>query len=141
MYSNIILPLDGSEYAERALPVALRLLSDGEGPRNLHIIRVLEFGIGWTSNSVILAQEEGKKIAEDYLAGLALGERAPGTRITTEVHTGPSPAQVIADYAEKIQADLIVMTCHGRSGLSQFFVGSQTERTLRLAKCSILVVR
>jgi nucleotide-binding universal stress UspA family protein len=102
---------------------------------------VLEFGTGWSSTAVIRALEDEKEIATTYLASLSLEPTSPDLEIIPEVIPGSSPAQVIADYAAKIGADLIVMTCQGRSGFSQFMVGSQTERTLRLAACSILIVR
>jgi nucleotide-binding universal stress UspA family protein len=139
MYSKVILPLDGSEEAEKALPEAVRLTT--HGVRELHIIRVLEVGTAWSAATVADAMDEAKAAAEQYLDSLSLGLRPAEVQITREVLVGASPALVIADYAEKIGADLIVMTCHGRSGFQQFLVGSQTERVLRLAKCSILVVR
>jgi len=47
----------------------------------------------------------------------------------------------IREYAEKIDADLIVMASHGRRGLLRFFLGSTTERVLKGAPCPVLIVR
>lgn len=141
MYSKIVLPLDGSEEAEKALPEALRLVSAGRDPRELYIIRVLEIGSAWSASAVIEALAEAREAATTYLESLPLGLRPAEVSIVREVLAGASPARVITDYADKVEADLIVMTCHGRSGFHQFMVGSQTEQALRLSKRSILVVR
>lgn len=141
MYNKIIVPLDGSDESEKALPAAIRLLQLETGPRELHILRVLELGSGWTAASVIRAQDEEKQAVEEFLNSLKL-EDIPSDCEVKKVHrNASSPAQAIADYAQEIDAKLIVMTCHGRTGLSQFILGSQTERTLQLTKCSVLVVR
>ena len=52
-----------------------------------------------------------------------------------------SAAHGIADHAEKMGADLIVMPSHGRTGLRRALVGSVTERVVRLAHCPVLVLR
>jgi nucleotide-binding universal stress UspA family protein len=52
-----------------------------------------------------------------------------------------SPAGVIAHHAAQIGAELLVVSTHGRTGLSRVVVGSVAERLVRLAPCSVLVVR
>lgn len=140
MYRTILLPLDGSDESEKALAQVTRLLQLQKEGGVLHILRVLELGTGWSSASVIRAQAEEKAVVDEYLEGLSL-EMPSGWEVEKVHRSEASPAQAIAGYAEEVGADLIVMTCHGRSSLSQFILGSQTERTLQLAKCSVLVVR
>jgi nucleotide-binding universal stress UspA family protein len=50
------------------------------------------------------------------------------------------PFGIIVDYAEKEGVDLIVMSSHGRSGLSRMLIGSVTDKILRGAPCPVLVV-
>ena len=50
------------------------------------------------------------------------------------------PFEVILDCAEKERADLIVVSSHGRSGLSRMLIGSVTDKLLRSATCPVLVV-
>ena len=47
----------------------------------------------------------------------------------------------IADYAEEIGADIIVIPSHGRTGLKRLLIGSVAERVLRLAHCTVVVVK
>lgn len=51
------------------------------------------------------------------------------------------PARVIADQAKKFRASMIIMGSHGRTGLKRLMVGSIAERTLRYAKCPVLIVK
>jgi nucleotide-binding universal stress UspA family protein len=51
------------------------------------------------------------------------------------------PGHEITDYAERVEADLIVMPSHGRTGLSRLLIGSVAERVIRLAHCPVLVLR
>jgi nucleotide-binding universal stress UspA family protein len=53
---------------------------------------------------------------------------------------GP-PAQVIAEVASKLPADLIVMVTHGRRGLARLVEGSIAEKVLRIAPCPVLAIR
>ena len=51
------------------------------------------------------------------------------------------PARTISDAAESHGCDLIVMSSHGRTGLKRALLGSVAERTVRLAKCPVMIVR
>ncbi len=51
------------------------------------------------------------------------------------------PTDVIVRLAKELSVDLIVMGTHGRSGLSHLLMGSVAEKVVRLAPCSVLVVR
>jgi nucleotide-binding universal stress UspA family protein len=64
--------------------------------------------------------------------------RVPKMRML--MRTG-APALVIADVAQKLKTDLIVMSTHGRTGISHLFLGSVTEKVVRTAACPVLTVR
>jgi nucleotide-binding universal stress UspA family protein len=51
------------------------------------------------------------------------------------------PARVIANQAKKTRARMIVMGSHGRTGLKRLVLGSVAERTLRYARCPVLIVK
>ena len=57
-----------------------------------------------------------------------------------EVVVAGQPYSAIVDCAENEHIDLVVMSSHGRSGLSRMLIGSVTDRLLRAAKCPVLVV-
>ena len=61
-------------------------------------------------------------------------------RISFRVDFG-DPGHRIAEYAEEIAADVIVMPSHGRTGLQRLLIGSVAERVLRLAHCPVLVLK
>jgi nucleotide-binding universal stress UspA family protein len=61
-------------------------------------------------------------------------------KVTLHVESG-NPAEVIVDYAAKVNADMIVMATHGRTGLRHLVLGSCAEKVVRAAGCPVLVVR
>ncbi len=142
MYKKILVPLDGSPESEKALPRAAELL-DPNQESVLFLLRVLEIPSvsSWTSTNLIRAHDEEEKAVQEYLDSVEVPGLPASATLDLVSHPGPSPAQAIADVAEEQGVDLIVMTCQGRSGFRQFLLGSQTEKTLRLAKGSVLVVR
>jgi nucleotide-binding universal stress UspA family protein len=60
--------------------------------------------------------------------------------ILKEVLVG-DPGTTCAERAQEIGAELIIVSSHGRSGISRFLLGSVAERILRLAKCPVLVIK
>lgn len=82
--------------------------------------------------------EEG--MARERLAGLAAEFAGAGHPVHTEMRVG-NPAAELADAAAEHGAGLIVVGAHGRTGLERFLIGSVSERLLRHAPCSVLVVR
>ena len=74
----------------------------------------------------------------DNLKGLK--ENIPASiDVVTAVETG-NPAKQIVRYAERVEADLIVMGTHGRTGVTRALMGSVTERVVRTANCPVLTV-
>lgn len=64
----------------------------------------------------------------------------PGTFRSLIVARG-DPARVIANQANKVHASMIVMGTHGRTGLKRLVLGSVAERTLRYARCPVLIIK
>lgn len=135
-FKNVLVPLDGSPLAEHALVTALDLARDGA---SLMLMRSAEAsaipGADQSEMQVAVVRE-----AEEYLADMAarLG-RAGIANVETSVWYGPA-ASTIAEAAERRQADLIVMSTHGRSGLGRLVLGSVTESVLRSTKTPMLLV-
>jgi nucleotide-binding universal stress UspA family protein len=73
---------------------------------------------------------------EDFLSGLPL-ENIDWEKLTGEGHA----ASAIADQANNVQADMIVIGTHGRSGLPHMLLGSVAEKVVRSASCSVLTIR
>lgn len=138
MYKRILIPLDGSEFAEAALPHACALAACTGA--ELVLLRVavqpLYGSVSPDSSPSIRADTEAE--ASAYLDRVAGELRAAGFRVTAETCTGPV-AETILDYAAGIRADLIVMSTHGRSGLARWFIGSVADKIVRGARLPVLL--
>jgi nucleotide-binding universal stress UspA family protein len=131
--SSILVPLDGSEFAERALPPALEIVRLSGA--SLHLVRVVESlwtlayptspYDGATPDPYVIQQldEQLTDDATGYLKGVASRLQAEGAEATWSVARG-RPVDEIAVAAHALNAGLIVTTTHGRGGVSRMFQGS-----------------
>lgn len=109
----------------------------------LHVIHVADV----ISTSAAQFYPEGPADPEAKAGGLALeqlqtvltAEAAPGA--TPAVRVARDPAIEIVRYAKEIQAGMIVIGTHGRTGVSRLLMGSVAEHVVRTAPCPVLVVR
>ena len=142
MYKKILVPLDGSELAKKALDHAEKLGKFFES--EIFLFQVVPFMPIYGSPELVtplIIDEKQKESAEKYLATLAEGLRQRGLNVTTIVRTGQQVAVEIIDFAKESGVDLIVMSTHGRSGVSRWVFGSVAERVLREGNTPILMVR
>ncbi|HZD11129.1 MAG TPA: universal stress protein [Candidatus Binatia bacterium] len=137
MLREIVVPLDGSTLAECVLPHALAIAQAFEG--RLTLLHVLE-STPTSGRLSPLDWQLRKMEARSYLAEVAGRLQSCGFRVTQEVLEGPAAAS-IADFAHKHQADLIVLSTHGRGGLSRWNVSSVVQKVSQLAYTSLLLVR
>jgi nucleotide-binding universal stress UspA family protein len=145
-YKNILVPLDGSSLAERALPVARALAQKFDS--QIILLRVLdipsptpptshpEVTIGWVRE----AREYALQEAQSYLQAVQseLDRQGVATQILLR---DTSPAEDILDAVRTEGIDLIVMSSHGRGGLARWTFGSVAERVARHSLCPVLLVR
>jgi nucleotide-binding universal stress UspA family protein len=134
----ILVPLDGSELAERALGPA-RQLAVATGATLLLVQVVPEHDRGAATG---LSDEI--EDAQRYLAGLASRLRAPVGReaaptILTQACTG-DPAERIVREAQLWRTDLIAMSTHGRGGIGRLVHGSVAGAVLRASPVPVLLV-
>ena len=85
------------------------------------------------------AEQSQKKGAQEYLASVITAAKKDGLKAKSVVSEG-NPADAIIEYAEKNGVDLIVMSTHGRSGVTRFAMGSVTDKVIRTAVQPVLVV-
>ena len=140
MYEKILIPLDGSEVGESALPYVEDLLSklSPEVKVEVTLLQVLQPvqphvvngyqvpDVAYTEKEV----EETKKKAVDYLNKAGETLISKGVTVIAKVGIGDASEEIIK-AAEEINADLIAMSTHGRSGLSRWAFGSVTDKVLR----------
>ncbi|HEX8036734.1 MAG TPA: universal stress protein [Ktedonobacterales bacterium] len=151
MFNHIVVPLDGSERAEQALPIAARIASKGGGVVTLlRVVDVQEWygpyfvptggGMmpsgGWTPSS---GMNEGREVAEAYLKGMAASPTLLAVQTSVMVRDGAA-AHVILEEIELQHADLVVMGSHGRTGLSRWALGSVAEHVARHATVPVLIL-
>jgi nucleotide-binding universal stress UspA family protein len=135
---TILVPLDGSTVAEAALAPAVALAR--EAGAKLVLLRAAEAHTLPTADP-IAAQVDVMREAEEYLARTRAKVMGAGI-VDVEVSAWYGPAvEAIVEAARYRDADLIVMSSHGRSGVARLVIGSVTERVLRGTSVPILVIR
>jgi nucleotide-binding universal stress UspA family protein len=138
MISKVMAPLDGSEFAEKALPFAAEVAARA-GAELLLFTSVQPVGV-WDATASAINWEREEQMAEDYLQEKAASLRGRVPRVRVLRRHG-EPASSILDVAESEGVSLIVMSTHGRTGLLRFFFGSTTDRVVQHARCPLLLVR
>lgn len=148
MFKKLLVPLDRSELAERALPYAVSLAEEYEAELLLLVIlqKVPTYIIGseMGMHSYTLVEDEMKREAESaqaYLDELAEKYGPSKIKIRTMVLQEQSVAAGIVDTAKAEQADVIIKTTHGRSGPSRWVFGNVATKVLQQAPCPVFLVR
>ena len=145
MFKKILVPLDGSQLAEKALPYAEALTQQFAAElilvMVLHrpLVMPLDYGVTLPPVEEITAHEQ--QAARDYLNRLQaeLGQRQVPTRII--ILESMSTAEAIIDLASDEKVDLIVKTTHGRSGPSRWIFGNVALKVLQQTPCPVFLVR
>ena len=142
MMKGILVPLDGSLIAEHALAVAAKLARSTDG--TLILVQALAFPAEYdsplVSQVIPLAIDDQDRQAQAYLTRQASLPMLSGLSIETAVLT-QAPALSILNAATEYQADMIVMTSHGRTGISRWVFGSVAGHVARQAPVPVLVLR
>ena len=146
MFKRILIPVDGSESANKALVTALQLAREAGGRvRLIHVIEELaylsgyaQFG-GYSGELITAIRESGTKLLNDAMAiAQAAGVEADNLLLD---NFGGRLAEAVVDAAKQWNADLIVVGTHGRRGVGRVLLGSGAEQIIRLARVPVLVVR
>jgi nucleotide-binding universal stress UspA family protein len=144
MFQRIVVPLDGSLRAERAIPVAARLARASGG--SVVLLRVVSTATEpWTT---MVSQPPRRQQALDaelteaeaYLSEVATRPKLDHVPTETVALSG-STASTILDGAHSCQADLIVLCSHGYTGLTRWVLGSVAEKVARHAGVPVLILR
>ena len=144
MFKRIVVPLDGSPRAERALPVAARLARASGG--SIVLLQVVhppfDYGLYLTQQSVLIEQDITEKItqATHYLSSLAQSDEFEGIGMQVETLCG-SVAPTLLTFAQSCGADLIVLCSHGYTGFQRWVLGSIADHVTRHAPAPVLIVR
>jgi len=141
MYKKILVPLDGSELAKKALGHAEELAKAFDAEIILFQVVPLMPIHGYTEMvEPPIMDEKSKQSAERYLTDLADELNKRGFKVTAGVKTGLQVAAEIIDFAKGKGVDLIVMSTHGHSGITLWVLGSVAHKILTRAETPILLI-
>jgi len=147
MLKHVLVALDGSDFAEKALDVAQRVLGpDGkvtlvmavQAPEPPLYIYPGADALGAIVSDAEEIRSEPEQ-ARRYLDHVGKNLQLAAIQVDVVVGAG-DPAPLIIDRAYKLGVEAIVLTTHGRSGLSRLLFGSVTEEVLRDSPCPVIVV-
>ncbi len=140
---NILIPIDFSEYSNKALRVAVDVASRYNAA--LHILHVIEKhsypaiykesvrrGKDWIHDAKARTKEEVERLLKEYSAD----------GLTTKLHiTEGHPSRDIITFTRENKVDLIIVATHGLRGLNYLLMGSVAEKVVRFADCPVITVK
>ena len=143
LIQKIVVPIDFSDASKHAAQYAAALARRLDA--SLHLVHVLEPSEMVTGPFEFYGGPPAEFLDQLYWSKrsqlVAIGAGLDGdVRVTSEVRHG-TPAECIRDAAVDYGADLVIMSTHGRSGLSHLLMGSVAEQVIRTARCPVLVIR
>lgn len=145
-FKRILVPLDGTPLAERALAPATVLALKLES--QIILLRALEIPTSplpayypkTARNQMLEVCELMRQEAESYLKALEADLRGQGLDVRILL-PDPPPAESIIDAAAAEDVDLIAMSTHGRGGLARWAFGSVADKVAHYSSCPVLLIR
>jgi len=144
MFTHILLPIDGSELAERPLAYVERIAPITGA--TIHLVEVVQLlpNPTWMLVPGIVPETEYEQAREEvtgYLEATRARLLANGVRDVRVTQLTGDPAASLLDYERDAGIDLVVMSSHGRTGLARFALGSVAERLVQYGSTPVLLVR
>jgi nucleotide-binding universal stress UspA family protein len=147
MYQKILLPTDGSKFAENAAKHAIWIAS--RSGAEIIVLNVIETSslVGLPAEDLIvkikeMLKEEGRRSLErisEMISERESESKIEDVKITLKTEEG-SPADSILKTVDNENVDLVVMGTSGKHGLDRFLLGSVTEKVVRSSNCPVLAV-
>ena len=138
MYKKILLPTDGSTYADQEVERVEKLIEDNGEIIVLSVAGRLTSSAFQSRKKVRKVNEKLKKDAQRYVDQMA-SKFDDRFNVTKMVLTG-FPAETIKEVTQNEGVDLIVISSSGKSGLHKFVIGSVAEKVLKDSKVDVLLV-
>lgn len=155
MYNRVLAPLDGSELSECSLEHLKAIATGCRVPEVvlLTVLEAIQTPTWWPDESLVRTSEISAKLekiwkqrhqkAEEYLTTIAENLKKTGVAartVTLEKTEDQQVAALILDYAQKNNFDLIVMSTHGRSGISRWSFGSVADKVVRSSTVPVMTI-
>ena len=138
MYKKIILPTDGSTYADQAVERVTNLIADDGEIIVLSVAGKLTSS-AFQSRKNVRKVNEGMKMEAERAVNKMAAKFDDNLNVKKVVKVG-FPAEKINEVAEKVGADLIVISASGNSGIHKFIIGSVAEKVLKTSDIDVLLV-
>lgn len=146
MFKHILIPIDGTEFSDRAIDAGVRF-AKSVNARITGFIAEPEYKIpthgevvSRTAVSMYDYSEKARAHAESVLKRIGERARAEGVQFDSAFVESDRPVDAIVDAAEKHNCDLILMASHGRRGLDRLLHGSSAEGVLKHTRVPVLVM-
>jgi nucleotide-binding universal stress UspA family protein len=147
---QILVTLDGSEFGEHALPFAQSIAASTGASVNLSHVACCEPPTDLLQNtpfqyegvSMEAYEEKHAQEQREYLGqrAAALQKEVPGVEVTSSLLEG-YVTEALERQAKAIEAKLVIMTTHGRTGVSRAWLGSVADSLVRHSSFPLLVIR
>ena len=143
---SYLVPVDFSKSSDAAVDHAVKLVKESGGKLILlHVIStsaLMMTGEDAVTGTMVVEIERAQlEEAQSQMAKLVRKKKLEPRSFQSMIVKRGDPARVIANQAKRIRAPMIVMGSHGRTGLKRLVLGSVAERTLRYARCPVLIVK
>lgn len=141
MYQKVLVPLDGSDLAECALPEVMKMARGGVVGEVilLNVIDIPYFGIA-ESLDMLKVRDALLIRAQEYLSGIQSQLDKEGLNVKDVVLEGKT-AQTIINYSKEHAVDLLVIATHGYTGMKQLMLGSIALKVLHGSHVPVLLIR
>jgi nucleotide-binding universal stress UspA family protein len=142
-YKKICVPLDGSGWAQRAVPHAVDIARGSSA--EIILLHILQPPAAQFTAQLALAGQDGqiqemREAIKQYLIGLRSELRQENLTVRTHVIEGIGIPGLICDYVNEEGVDLVVMSTHGLTGVARFIFGSVTTQVMQCLKVPILLI-
>lgn len=145
-FARIVVPLDGSEFSESILDLALGVARAFGS--EIHLLRVVAYPVEIASpylpHTVQMNQavvDQARRSAEEELERVSERIAEEGLVVETQVVVDSQAGHAICAECRELEADLVIMATHGRGGLSRTLLGSTADKVIRSAHTPVLVRR
>ncbi len=142
-FRSILVPLDGSPFAEQAVPLASRIAQRSGSKLRLAFVHKLPAPPVDSAAAKLFTSIEAvtRKAERAYLRGIQAKLREGGIRLSSAVTLTGDPGPALAQYAREMAIDLVVMATHGRGGIRRAWLGSVADHLIRHLEVPVLLVR
>lgn len=143
-YKKIVVPVDGSGWSERAIPHAVDIARTNES--EIILLHVFKPPAQEYIDSISLAGQEDqlqglREERKQQLMALRNQVRSEKINVRVQFIEGTGVAGIVCDFINDEEADLVVMTSHGRTGVSRWLFGSVAQKVMQGIDVPVLIVR